>query len=71
MRRKKSKHNPVIASIAIAVSLGIVAFAQRDLHARQPSEIHGSKRIWRLVCLNAIGAIAYLACGRRQASPSQ
>lgn len=70
MRRKKSKQNPLIASIAIAISLGIVAVAERDLRARQPSEIRGSKRIWRLVCLNAIGAITYLACGRRQPSPS-
>ncbi|MGH2929693.1 MAG: hypothetical protein ACRDL8_15950 [Solirubrobacteraceae bacterium] len=54
----------------IAISVGIVAVAERDLHARRPSEIRGSKRIWRLACLNAIGAIAYLACGRRQPSPS-
>ncbi|MGH2876985.1 MAG: hypothetical protein ACRDLV_12110 [Solirubrobacteraceae bacterium] len=70
MRPEKSNPRPLIASIVIAISVGIVAVAERDLHARQPSEIRGSKRIWRLACLNAIGAIAYLACGRRQPSPS-
>lgn len=70
MRSRKSDHRPLIASILIAISVGIVAIAERDLHSRQPSQIRGSKRIWRLVSLNALGAIAYLACGRRQPSPS-
>lgn len=70
MPAQKSDHRPLIASILIAVSVGIVAIAERDLHSRQPSQIRGSKRIWRLASLNALGAIAYLAWGRRQPSPS-
>jgi hypothetical protein len=51
----------------LGVSLGLVAAAQRDLHARVDSEIRGSKTLWRLVCLNALGAVSYLSWGRRPA----
>lgn len=60
---------PVVTSILIAVSLGIVAAAERDLHRRPASRIRGSKWIWRPVCLNALGAIAYFSWGRQQPSP--
>jgi hypothetical protein len=29
------------------------------------AEVRGSKTLWRLLCLNAIGAVGYLCCGRR------
>jgi hypothetical protein len=48
----------------IALSLGIVVFAQNDLRRRPASQIRGSKTIWRLVSLNALGALIYLCWGR-------
>jgi hypothetical protein len=47
-----------------AVSLGLVVVAERDLKDRDPAEVRGSKVAWRLACLNALGAVAYLRWGR-------
>ncbi len=49
----------------LAASLGLVAAAQRDLHQRSDGEVRGSRRLWRALCLNALGAVAYFAWGRR------
>ncbi len=69
MRSKRSKDWSTLdkawASGAIGISLVVVAVAQRDLHHRTPSEINGNKLLWRLVCLNALGALCYLRWGRR------
>jgi hypothetical protein len=54
----------LLASVAIAVSLVIVAAAQRDLHRRPDALVRGDRRVWRLVCLNALGALAYFRWGR-------
>jgi hypothetical protein len=53
-----------IAIAVFAVSLGIVAAAQRDIQRRVDSEIRGNRLVWRLVSLNALGALAYLRWGR-------
>lgn len=56
------------ASVALlAVSLVVIAIAERDLHRRPAAEVRGDKRLWRLACLNALGAIAYFIWGRRPA----
>jgi hypothetical protein len=52
------------ATSLIAVSLAIVAIAERDIQHRAPTEINGSKFLWRLISLNALGALAYLKWGR-------
>ena len=57
------------ASVAIAVSLVLVAAAERDIQRRPASEVRGSKLLWRLVCLNALGALGYFAVGRRATQP--
>ncbi len=54
----------VLASVLIAISLGLVAAAERDLQRRPAAQVRGSKPLWRLVCLNALGAVAYLRWGR-------
>jgi hypothetical protein len=54
-----------LALVLIAVSLGLVAVAERDLHRRPDTQVRGDKRFWRIICLNAIGAVGYLLCGRR------
>jgi hypothetical protein len=54
-----------LAAVVIAISIALVAVAERDLHRRPDKQIRGDKRLWRIVCLNAIGAAGYLLCGRR------
>jgi hypothetical protein len=56
----------VVAGILIAASLAVISAAQVDLHRRPASAVKGDKRIWRVVCLNAIGALAYLFLGRQR-----
>jgi hypothetical protein len=54
------------AAIAtIAVSLVLVGAAQRDLSHRSDDELNGPKLLWRVLCLNALGAIGYFGFGRR------
>jgi hypothetical protein len=58
------------ALAALAVSLGLVAAAQRDIQLRPADQVRGSRLAWRLVCLNALGALAYFRFGRRPPSTS-
>jgi hypothetical protein len=53
-----------VAVVVLLVSLTIVAAAQRDLQRREDSQVHGNKLIWRVVSLNALGALAYFRWGR-------
>jgi len=55
----------VIALVILAVSLVLVAAAERDIQHRPAPEVRGSKLLWRLVCLNALGALGYFRWGRR------
>jgi hypothetical protein len=48
----------------ISLSLVMVGLAQNDLRQRPASQIRGSKNVWRLVSLNALGALIYLSWGR-------
>ena len=58
-----------VATIAsIVLSLAVVTAAQRDLHRRPDDDVRGDKRLWRLLCLNALGALAYFRWGRRAAA---
>lgn len=54
----------------IALSLGAVVLAERDIHNRAPDEVRGSKLLWRLISLNALGALAYLKWGRSRQAES-
>jgi len=53
------------ASVLIVISLGLVVAAERDIQRRPAAELRGSKVLWRLVCLNALGAVNYFCWGRR------
>jgi hypothetical protein len=64
-----SPQGRIWASVLLAISLALVATAQRDIQRRPASEIRGKKAVWRLVCLNALGAVSYLRWGRRPAQP--
>jgi hypothetical protein len=52
----------------IALSLAIVAVAQNDLRRRPTGQVRGSRTLWRLLSLNAIGALIYLCWGRVRTS---
>jgi hypothetical protein len=49
----------------IALQAILTAFAQRDLGTRSAQELRGPKMLWRVVTLNALGAVAYVLVGRR------
>lgn len=52
--------------IALTAALAsIVASAERDLQRRPADEVRGSKTLWRLLSLNAVGAAIYFRWGRR------
>lgn len=54
-----------LLGLVLIISVAIVGFAERDLQGRPAEEIRGSRPAWRLASLNALGALAYLAFGRR------
>jgi hypothetical protein len=64
--KEMSPAGRISASALLVVSLALVAAAERDIHRRPASELRGSKPVWQLVCLNALGAISYFRWGRRR-----
>jgi hypothetical protein len=65
VKKPRSPAQRSLAAVLIGVSLALVAVAERDLHRRPDTQVRGDKRLWRVVCLNAIGAVGYLLWGRR------
>jgi hypothetical protein len=63
--RDLSPAERVLVLVLITVSAAVVGAAERDLQRRPAEEVRGSKPLWRLLCLNALGAISYLRWGRR------
>lgn len=63
--KKDSRTQQFRVLALIAVSLGLVAVAQRDIQRRPADQVRGSKLLWRLICLNALGALSYFRWGRR------
>lgn len=61
-RQRPADEKALIGGI-LAVSLAIVAAAERDLGLRSDAELRGSRALWRLACLNVVGALAYFAGG--------
>jgi hypothetical protein len=53
-----------VSALAVIV-LGLILTAERDIQLRPAAEVRGSKLLWRVVCLNAVGAAVYLRWGRR------
>lgn len=48
----------------LVLAVAFVTAAERDLQRRPGDEVRGSKWIWRVVCLNAIGSAIYFKWGR-------
>jgi hypothetical protein len=70
-KKKFSEYPPakqLWISVVLLISLGLVAAGERDLQRRPAEQVRGSKLLWRLLCLNALGAASYLRWGRRSAS---
>lgn len=63
--RDLSPRQRALALTVMGGSLSLVAAAERDLHVRSSAQVRGDKRLWRLLCLNALGAVAYFGWGRR------
>lgn len=61
----RSPVEKVVIGLVLLVSLAIVGFAEQDIQRRQEEDIRGPKALWRLVSLNALGALGYLGIGRR------
>jgi hypothetical protein len=69
-RRKKSlkemsPRERALTLTAIVVSLVVISAAERDIQRRSDAEVNGSRWLWRLVSLNALGALSYFRWGRR------
>ena len=49
----------------IAAALALVAAAEVDIQRRPAGQVRGSKLLWRLLSLNAVGSASYFRWGRR------
>ena len=68
-KKKFSEMSPagrIWTVVVILASLVVVSAAERDIQRRPAAEVAGNKLIWRLVSLNALGALSYFALGRRR-----
>jgi hypothetical protein len=69
-KKKLGEYSPakrLWITVVFVVSLGIVAAGERDIQRRPADQVRGSKLLWRVVCLNALGAASYFRWGRRPA----
>jgi hypothetical protein len=65
-RERTPAEQRAIAALLV-LSVAIVATAQRDLQHRPAEQVRGKKLIWRVISLNALGALGYFRWGRRTA----
>jgi len=67
-KQKFSELSPagrVWAVVLILASVLLVGAAERDIQRRADGEVQGNRLIWRVVSLNALGALSYFVWGRR------
>lgn len=57
------------STLTLIVSLILIAAAERDLQHRPPAQLRGNKLVWRLLCLNGLGALVYFKWGRQPPAP--
>lgn len=63
--REASPARRVALLVSVAIALTLVAAAERDIQQRPAEQVRGSRWLWRLLCTNALGAIAYFRWARR------
>jgi hypothetical protein len=64
-RAGRSPREQLLLVTLLVASVGLVAAAEVDVQRRPAGQVRGSRLLWRLVCLNAIGAASYFRWGRR------
>jgi hypothetical protein len=67
-KKRLNEYSPpqqLLIVVLATASLGLVGAAERDIQRRPANRVRGRKSLWRLVCLNAIGAASYFRWGRR------
>jgi hypothetical protein len=65
--REYSRLQQRLIVVLTVTSLVLVGAAERDIQRRPANRVRGSKSLWRLLCLNAIGAASYFRWGRQAA----
>jgi hypothetical protein len=50
--------------VITGASLSLVTAAERDIQSRAEGQVRGSKLLWRVISLNAVGAAVYFRWGR-------
>lgn len=54
-------------AVALVVHVVVTALVWRDIETRLPSELRGSKALWRLItAMNTGNSLLYLTLGRRR-----
>lgn len=54
-------------ALIIPAHVAVTAFTWRDLRNREPGQVRGSKRFWRLVSgANTLGSLFYFTLGRKR-----
>lgn len=61
----RSPAEKAVIGLVLAISLAVVGLAERDIQRRPDEGIRGPKLLWRVLSMNALGALAYLGVGRR------
>jgi hypothetical protein len=52
--------------VITGASLSIVTAAERDIQSRAEDQVRGSRLLWRVISLNAVGAAVYFRWGRHR-----
>ena len=63
--RERSRGQRLLLLSLAAVSVVLVTAAECDIQRRPADRVRGSKLLWRLVGLNALGSLSYFRWGRR------
>jgi hypothetical protein len=66
-KKRWSERSPAerLAVLVLTVlSVALVGVAEWDIQRRPADSIRGNKRLWRLLSLNALGAVGYFQLGR-------
>jgi hypothetical protein len=66
-KKRWSERSPaerLAALVLMVLSVALVGAAEWDIQRRPADSIRGNKKLWRLMSLNALGALGYFQVGR-------